>query len=342
MIYYLVSQAHAYTIMSFLAFRGKQLADHVTVVPYEDLGRQKYLSAGTYIFSDLDRLGSELTRSASMAWESLDKAPFQTNLMNHPVRSLTRYGLLRHLYSQGVNPFNVYRADEARMPDQFPVFLRRENDHEGNISPLLHTPEELVSALVQIEQNGTRKSRVMIVEFCDTRTKPNRFRKYSAFIVGDQLLARHMYTSNHWVLKDPEGSDSDIINDELANVRLNPHADMLAPIFKTAGIEYGRIDYSMLNDKPVIWEINTNPMIATARIPEREEIERHFVQQMVRAMRMADIKNTTDRIPNPVYAGWPEQGKRIVKQVVKHSPLPLSLKLHLRQFKKHFRTNTKK
>ena len=32
-------------------------------------------------------------------------------------------------------------------------------------------------------------------------------------------------------------------------------------MFQIAGIDYGRIDYSMLDGEPQVWEINTNPTV---------------------------------------------------------------------------------
>jgi hypothetical protein len=42
-------------------------------------------------------------------------------------------------------------------------------------------------------------------------------------------------------------------------MKQNPHEKSLNNVFDLAGINYGRIDYSILHGKPVVWEINTNP-----------------------------------------------------------------------------------
>jgi hypothetical protein len=41
----------------------------------------------------------------------------------------------------------------------------------------------------------------------------------------------------------------------------NPHEAWIREMFAIAHIDYGRIDYGILNGKPQVWEINTNPMI---------------------------------------------------------------------------------
>ena len=50
----------------------------------------------------------------------------------------------------------------------------------------------------------------------------------------------------------------------------NEHADEIKMIFELAKVEYGRIDYALLNGKLQVWEINTNPTIG--RPPDRGEV----------------------------------------------------------------------
>src|SRR5262249_42167607 len=53
-----------------------------------------------------------------------------------------------------------------------------------------------------------------------------------------------------------------------------PHRQALGEIFQAAGIEYGRIDYSVLDGRIVTWEINTNPTIAVpwVRLAESRKV----------------------------------------------------------------------
>ena len=61
-------------------------------------------------------------------------------------RRLTAAGLpldrlslhLRTLHPAGVNPFNVYRAEDRPQPARFPVFIHSESDH-GPISAPIHS-----------------------------------------------------------------------------------------------------------------------------------------------------------------------------------------------------------
>jgi hypothetical protein len=42
---------------------------------------------------------------------------------------------------------------------------------------------------------------VKIVEFCDTSDGRKRFRKYSAFKVGDAIIPRYLQVSTEWMIK---------------------------------------------------------------------------------------------------------------------------------------------
>src|SRR5262249_50787220 len=100
------------------------------------------LSSGTYVFADLERLSPDTLLRAAALWDSLADSHRDVRLLNHPIRSMRRYELLRNLHEQGINTFDVYRVTEGRAPRQYPVFLRIENDHSGPISPLLKSPSE--------------------------------------------------------------------------------------------------------------------------------------------------------------------------------------------------------
>ena len=56
----------------------------------------------------------------------------------------------------------------------------------------------------------------------------------------------------------------------------DPHHDLLKKIFSAGRIDFGRIDYSVLNGNIRVWEINTNPTITVGsqdgRFGERGEI----------------------------------------------------------------------
>ncbi len=148
------------------------------------------------------------------------------------------------------------------MPKRFPVFLRDETKHGYFYSTVLKTPEELAAAITQIRPDRVRFENSIIVEFCDTSDAGGIFRKYATFIVGDRIIPWYLYFSRHWDVRFKyhlsEWTES-MEREEDQHVRQNPHGSFVREIFCTAGIQYGRIDFSLLNGRPQVWEINTNP-----------------------------------------------------------------------------------
>lgn len=79
------------------------------------------------------------------------------------------------------------------------------------------------------------------------------------------------------MVKQPALVTDDFIAEELDYLRTNPHEAEVRRAFELAKIEYGRIDYSLSNGKLQIWEINSNPMFATAASaadPRRRRVHR--------------------------------------------------------------------
>jgi hypothetical protein len=264
MIYYLVTSANFYTTTAYLKTWGKDLATHLELLFYEQLPTTKQLPAGTYIFSDIERLSSSDAELVAQIWDSLSHAGNGLRLLNHPTRSMRRYELLRTLYERGLNRFNIYHLTELRTPLSFPVFIRGENDHGGSLTPLLHTREELEAAINALDQEGKSRHDKVIVEFCDTSDANRIFRKYSAFIVGDQIIPTHIFFSANWMAKVEAAEqclNKAMLLEERRFVEENPHADALRQIARLARIDYGRIDYALLDNQIQVWEINTNPML---------------------------------------------------------------------------------
>lgn len=217
------------------------------------------------VFADIERLSwADRTRAAAL-WDRLAASRRVLRLVNHPTRSLCRYELLRTLRSAGLNDFGVYRVSEGRTPRCYPVFLRGEDDHDGAISPLIHSAEELAGQLEARRAQGHLREGTLIVEFCDTSDEAGLFRKYGALRVGRHILPRHVFISRRWMLKSTTDSGG-VSQEEMARiesdyVRDNPHAEILMDRFERAGIEYGRIDYGIKDGRVQVWEINTNPTI---------------------------------------------------------------------------------
>ena len=89
---------------------------------------------------------------------------------------------------------------------------------------------------------GVPLSLVLVTEFSDIRSPDGLYRKYGVYIVGDRIIPRHLYFSNHWNVKDvrtgipPEIDEASLFAEELEYLHGNPHEAELRPIFKRAGI----------------------------------------------------------------------------------------------------------
>lgn len=124
---------------------------------------------------------------------------------------------------------------------------------------------------------------LIFVEYLDTADKAGIYRKYGAFVVGARIVPRHLYFSRDWMVKTADLGDPDLLAEELQYLESNPHAAQLLEICRHAGIGYGRIDYSLLDERIQIWEINTNPMVITPPGPNvdvdpRLPVHRRFTE----------------------------------------------------------------
>lgn len=265
MIYYLVTAAKDHTIQTYLEHWGPELLGRIEIVPYLELFEKNHLPVGTYIFSDLERLTPAEVDLAASVWEQLERTQAGFRLLNHPKRLLRRYDLLSTLHAQDRNAFRVARATDDTADLRYPVFLREENTHRGSLTDKLHNRTQLDQAIVGAVMRGHRMRDLIVVEFCDTADPTGVYDKYSAFIIGDHIVPGHIDSSCDWVVKDTDLISPDIVAREQTYLEINPHEAWLRETFALAHVDYGRIDYGILDGRPQVWEINTNPIVALAR-----------------------------------------------------------------------------
>jgi hypothetical protein len=265
MIHFITKRGNDCTIQYYLQSHGAALAGTIVPMSYDQLFATRQFPIGTYVFADLEPLSDADREQAAQVWKRLANRGCQ--LLNHPTASMRRFELLRSLHRDGINQFNVYRPGDRDLPTRFPVFLRGEHDHKGSRSHLLHTPDELSNMLARMRATPVRFDSPIIVEYCDTADNAGIFRKYSAFRVGSRILPRHLFVSDQWVVKHWNLLDASLLAEEMRYLTTNPHEQKLREIFTLARIDYGRVDYSLLDGKIQVWEINTNPFIAGIGVP---------------------------------------------------------------------------
>ena len=258
MIYYLVTTGYSHTIRTFLEHWGQGLNARVRIVDYNEALHARELPVGTYIFSDLERLLPAELEIAELVWDQLSAAG--ARLLNHPRRTLRRYDLLSKLHALGRNDFTVVRATDRGARYKFPVFIREEGDHGGSLTRLLTSRGEVEEALAGAVVRGHRLEHLLIVEYLDTANAEGEFRKYAAFRMGARIVPAHIDVSRQWIVKDTDIVAGDVLQNERGFIETNPHRAWLEETFDLAGVDYGRMDYSLLGDRPQVWEINTNPV----------------------------------------------------------------------------------
>jgi len=268
MIHYLSTRPHAYPMRDMLAFAPPALARAVAILDYDTaFADPARLGPGAYLFTDLERLTTRGLRAASGLWRRLAGDP-GTRLFNHPTRAMRRYEFLRAMARLGVNDFDVYRLDELRPPARYPVFLRREDEHDGPASVLIPDAATLARARDDLLANGQVRDDVIIVEYRETRSPDGLWRKFGAYCVAGRVVPVELIVSDHWIakltrrLRTPEA-----FAEEMDYLNGNPHAAELRAIFAAARIDYGRIDYALADGAIRVWEINTNPVFVSPRGP---------------------------------------------------------------------------
>ncbi len=262
MIHYVVTAGNdRHTMRRFQRSWAGPLRDRIRIVAYERLPATA--SPGLYVFSDIERLRPGERAAAAEARVRLAAAGPAFRVLNDPARVLAREDLLRALHDRGHNAFRAWRADEGLVAARFPVFIRAANAHEGSFTGLLRRPEEVEPAIRRVLRWRWRFRRqdLLVVEFLGTADARGVFRKYSAMRIGDTLVARHLLFGADWVVKKPALLDAAHLREEQEFLDSFPHREQVAAAFEIAGIEYGRIDYALLDGRIQVWEINTNPVL---------------------------------------------------------------------------------
>ena len=293
MIHFVVGAEGSWSFRYYLDEEGAALRDRIRIVFYDDLAQLDRLRLGTWVFTEIDRLNDAERELTSLACDRLATVNGSARVMNQPRRVLLRHDLLRAASAAGMNRFRAWNAAEigfggasrttrsdasvtAASAIRYPVFVRFANRHTGNLTPLLDSPEQLETALASLMASRYRLNELLVVEFCDTKDEHGIYRKYSAYKIGDRVVPRYLECSRDWMVKwDWRIFDRVRADEEIRYLETNPHEAWIREIFEVAGIDYGRVDYGVLDGIPQAWEINTNPTIGRGpgpKVPYRPDV----------------------------------------------------------------------
>jgi Flp pilus assembly protein TadD len=259
MIHYLVTDRYSSMIRHLL--RGlPELRAILCYITYEELFLQLSGPIGHYIFADLDRLSRCEREAAGMFANALRQVAPAARLLNDPVSTLDRLPLLTALHRAGINDFTAVRLDTGERPARFPVFIRTEDGHFGPETDLLADETAFDAALDDLQVRGRPLGGRIAVGFAGGPHPDGRFRRYGAFKIGDRIFAEELFVSERWAVKDAVAHwDPATIAEELDFVRSNPHEEVLRRAFTLAHVDFGRMDYGVVDGRVQVYEINTNP-----------------------------------------------------------------------------------
>jgi hypothetical protein len=264
LICFITTPGHSRTVngLRHWPFEGAHLP-RVGTLDYVTLLRTDRLPYATYVFADIERLYPWERRAVAERFAGMRAAGLRC--LNDPARVLTRYPLLRALARAGINPFDVYLAEDAPQPRRFPVFVRSESGHGGATSALLHSQEALDSLLRERMAAGEPLSDCLVVEFAQTRRPDGLWSKSGSFRVGDALHYDQTDLWDGWIVKEYDGSrhlwSAARIEEDRRAVLANEPPDAVRRAFEIAGIEWGRADHAAAEGGHAVFEINTNPYL---------------------------------------------------------------------------------
>ena len=303
MIVFVVAATHTFGIQEYLKSWGQNVAADVDLILYEDLPKRADLPRGTHVFTALDQLTLGQREMAARVIDRLASASVRT--LNHPLRTMRRFQLLCAAYERGWNSFRAIRASELTSKCHYPVFVRMENEHTGSRTGLLQNPQSLKLALLRLQFRGYHLNELLVVEFCNTCGGDGLFRKYSAFIVGDRIIPRAMSFSRHWIAKAGTADwNRSLAREELDYMEGNPHKGRLREVFELAGVEYGRVDYGVLEDTTQVWEINLNPTIAP-RLRDMQQREQQDLRRPAKELFFSEFAAALSEIHDPSLVASP-------------------------------------
>lgn len=296
MIHFLVTADHEYTLRQYFSQWGAGLRTGVNVVHYESRPWRHDATSGVWVFTDLERLHPDELAAANAFASRLKTDPARWRVLNDPARVLCRYDLLHKLADEGINRFRAYRMDALPATVRYPLFLRRERDHSGRQSPLLASPEALRQALEQ-DKDLARDQTLLAVEYLPYQREDGLFVKYSAMRAGSALVPRHMLFSRDWEVKYPDMVEDALVAEEAEYLAGMPHGEALTRLFDLAGIDYGRIDYTLVDGRVQVFEINTNPTL----VPGVEKLDASRWPGQAQSARLLNqaFRNLSAGLPEP-------------------------------------------
>jgi len=230
--------------------------------------------------------------------------------LNHPSRSLRRFELIHALHAEGMIPYSAYGAWEDYSEVRLPAFVRLK-EADGGVPELRHSLRDLEKDIATHLVRGWTLDDLIVCEFTDTAVD-DVYTKYSVYRIGESYIPVTMDRGTDWVLRRPS---SDVTMELIKAAKIyqstNPHDAQVRRIFEISNIEFGRVDYSMLDGNVICWEINTLPTLRRppgvsalpaelqeARKPARELSRARFREAFKLVLEGAEAALATSEAPH--------------------------------------------
>lgn len=327
MIFYVTTRDFSPSVMRL---QQDAAAPSVEILPYDEFLSEKQARHGTYIFSNTEALSPGAVIQAARVFRRLQEEGCR--VLNDPAHVRGRFSLLRALYESGQNPFNVYLVDEGVCPKQFPVFLRVEHAHQsGPLTELIADQATLDGAIDAAICAGFPRNVLLIVEYAAQPKEEGVFAKGSVYKIGDRFVPDIWWHGKTWnVTGDQEGLvGDDAYNDELRMMHENSFAAETAKAFEIANIDYGRVDFGLIDDRLCIYEINNSPLLFGPRHhPIRQRVESLNLRWSKLISAFEAIDTDTDSTKRPVDLTG-KSIKALTEAQTRSQSLPLSLTLSI-------------
>src|SRR5271157_26113 len=208
-IHFVTRPDHRYTHELFAHEMQSRFDLPVFVSDYWTLGTAT-LKDAIVVMCDLERFTSDTVSVVAQAEEDA-RCRGARVILNSPSRVKRRLELLIHLYTTGLNTFQAFPVGTPVNQLHFPVFLRKQHEHNGPRSALLYNEAAFTTALSQ----NTISPPDLIVEFVDCReTGIHPFHKYGAVGWCGKVLPRHLFFSDKWVVKQSTVVNEDYLSRE--------------------------------------------------------------------------------------------------------------------------------
>jgi hypothetical protein len=166
------------------------------------------------------------------------------------------------------------------------------------LTDLIWDQASLEQAVEAAIASGYPRNTLMIVEYAGQPVRDGVFRKSSVYRLGDHFVPDIWWYSRTWNVKADEAglADEELYKEELRLIRENRYPREVERAFELANIDYGRLDFGLVDGRACIYEINFNPMLYGPRshpVPERAESLRLRWSKLQAAFHAIDSREDT-------------------------------------------------